>query len=460
MTIENKALKYAYNAHKGQIRKSEPDKPMILHPINVGKILKNYGFDENVVAAGYLHDVVEDTEKTFDDIKKDFGEDIASLVYGASEPDKSLSWEERKKHTIESIKDLDLRHKAVICADKISNLEDLYYLFGKNGKMDFSHFKRGLESQKWYYTNVYESLIKNEDKDNPIFLKLNECINNVFNHKENEFLSEIVFNDDKERLESLNKLHYKKLELLKLKSLFNQKEPYVIEFTGTPRTGKTTLINNLEDFFKKGGFKVSVLEEFTTSKKYKKEIYPKLKDQYKNIINTEIPKYVLHELIKEMIDSNSDIIIVDRSLFDRLIWADRLYLKNGFTNEEYEKYKTEYIPKIKHLIDVIIATYTDPITSIKRDYHANLALEERHFLNIQNIEEYNTSLNNMEKLGLEKKININKIDTTNRSEETISIEIANIILDNMRKTYIKRLEKTYKPEWWEVKEIEVKHKFN
>ena len=125
MGIEDKALDFAIKAHNGQVRKSEPDKPMIFHPINVGHILKEYGFDENVIAAGYLHDVVEDTEYTIEYIEKQFGDDIASLVYTASEPDKSLPWLDRKKHTIETIKEADIRHKAIVCADKISNLEDL-----------------------------------------------------------------------------------------------------------------------------------------------------------------------------------------------------------------------------------------------------------------------------------------------------------------------------------------------
>ena len=61
MNIELKAKEFAIKAHKGQVRKSDKEKPMIIHPINVGQILKQYGFDENVVSAGYLHDVVEDT---------------------------------------------------------------------------------------------------------------------------------------------------------------------------------------------------------------------------------------------------------------------------------------------------------------------------------------------------------------------------------------------------------------
>ena len=442
--IENKALKYAIKAHKDQVRKSEPDKPMIFHPINVGQILKEYGFDENVVAAGFLHDVVEDTDCTIEDIEKEFGDDITSLVYGASEPDKSLPWEERKKHTIESIKDMDIRHKALICADKISNLEDLNILFGKTAKYDFSAFKRGFKEQQWYYTGVYEALIQDEDEIHPIFNKYKDLLERVFyNGNVDVYLRNIIFDDDPELYKKLQVLDYKKKELLKLKRLSDKTGPYVIEFTGTPRTGKTTLINNLEDFFKKGGLSVDVLEEFTTSKKYKEKIYPTLKNNYKNVINTEIPKYVLEQL-KESIEKNKDIIIVDRSLLDRLIWANRLWCKGGFTKQEYHHYKDTYIPLIKEYIDIIIGTYANSTTSVKRDYKNSLALEERHFLNIDNVEEYNYSLGNVETLCKENKINFHRIDTEDRTEQDVSLETANIILDNAREEFIRRLKNTYK----------------
>ena len=165
MDIKEKAREFAINAHKGQVRKSDKEKPMVIHPINVANILKEYNFDDNVISAGYLHDVIEDTKYTKENLLKEFNEDIVSLVLGASEPDKSLSWEERKLHTINSIKKLDLRHKAIICADKISNLEDLRIIFETKGEKDFSAFKRGYEKQKWYYTEVYKSLIANEDKE-------------------------------------------------------------------------------------------------------------------------------------------------------------------------------------------------------------------------------------------------------------------------------------------------------
>ena len=76
--IKIKAKYFAIEAHKDQKRKSEPDKPMIIHPISVAMILEQYGFDDRVIAAGYLHDVVEDTKYTIEDIEKEFGRDIAS----------------------------------------------------------------------------------------------------------------------------------------------------------------------------------------------------------------------------------------------------------------------------------------------------------------------------------------------------------------------------------------------
>jgi (p)ppGpp synthase/HD superfamily hydrolase len=111
MEIKKIAKKFAIEAHKGQFRKADREKPMIIHPIEVANILESYGFDDNVVAAGFLHDVIEDTKYTNNDIEEKFGTDIESLVVGASEPDKSLSWEDRKKHTIEETRKLVMKRE-------------------------------------------------------------------------------------------------------------------------------------------------------------------------------------------------------------------------------------------------------------------------------------------------------------------------------------------------------------
>ena len=434
--ISNDAKVFAIKVHRGQRRKSDKDKPMVIHPINVANILREYNFDDNVIAAGYLHDTVEDTSTTLEDINKLFGEDIKSLVEGASEPDKSLSWEERKKHTIETIKTLDMRHKAVIAADKISNLEDLKILFEIKGEYDFSAFKRGFDDQKWYYTEVYNSLTLNDN--HPMFDRLKELIDYVFyNDHKDEYLINNIFNDNLDEYKELKKLQYKLKEITKLRSYVNNK-PYVIEFTGTPRTGKTTLINNLKDFFKKAGYNVKLINEFTTSKKYKEEVYPSLINKSYKELNIEIPKYIKANL-EEAIKENPDIIIVDRSLYDRLVWFDRLYQKNGLTKREFDSLFNMYMDIIKKTTDIIISTYTDPITSLKRDYMNNLSLENRSFLSEENIAEYNNALKDMEDKISNNKCNLKSFDTTGKDERIISIEVAKTILDDMKSKLIEKI---------------------
>ena len=434
MDVVEKAKIFAVRAHNGQVRKTETDKPMIVHLFDVASILKLYEFDDNVIAAGYLHDTLEDTKTTKDDILNNFNDDILSLILGDTEEDKSLSWKDRKTITINDAKVLDLRHKAIIIADKISNLEDMLIYFNKLGVKDFSVFNQGFELQKWYFENLYESLILNEDAEKEYFKRLKSLIDEIFNNEEDEYLKNTIFKNKENEFLEVKKLDAKKWEMAKLKRIFSVK-PYVIEFTGTPRTGKTTLINNLYDFFKKGKFKTSVLEEFTTSRRYKEELYPKLKNEYKNIVNTEIPKYVLKDLEEEL-QKNLDVILIDRSLFDRIIWVNRLYLNGGMEKQEYNDYLDTYIPLVNEKINIIIALKTDALTSIKRDYNANLSLEKRNFLNEKNVNEYNISLDNTLQMFKNKAY---EFDTTDLSQREISIEVAHKILDCYREQVISEI---------------------
>ena len=440
--IKEKAKLFAILAHNGQVRKNEPEKPMIIHPIGVGKLLEYYGYDDNVVAAGYLHDVVEDTKYLIEDIKKEFGDDIADLVMVASEPDKSLSWEERKKHTIKQTKTLPLRKKLVICADKINNLEDLIIKFQKTGIRDFSKFNRGEDKQKWYYTSIYESLIYNEDENLPIFNRLKNVLDKLFNNKENLFLKETIFSEDLDYYEKLKRLHAKKEELQRLRALCTLSKPFVIEFTGTPRTGKTTLINNLYDFFKKGGFNTQIIEEFTISKYYKEE----LKDRFKHMSSSESNIAIIECVYQQLIDAiknGKDIILIDRSLNDRQIWNYRRYKRGDMDETLYLETKEKYSVLSKELIDFLVITYADALVSLKRDYHSSLALENRSFLNIDNIDEYNQCLNSLINLFNSSVDDSILVDTTNKNMNDISTEVADNIMTSMRKKYINSFKNKY-----------------
>lgn len=442
MNLKEKAKRFAINAHKGEVRKSEPDKPMIMHPIGVGMLLEEYGYDDEVVSAGYLHDVVEDTSYTIFDIEKEFGKGVADLVMGASEPDKSLSWEERKIHTIEETKNLPLRNKLVICADKINNLEDLMIKFTKNGNRDFSAFKRGEDKQRWYYTSVYESLIYNEDKNLPLFKRLENVLEVVFKEKEDLFLKDTIFKDEEEHYEKLKKLNAQKLELKKLKSLCSLSKPFVIEFSGTPRTGKTTTINNLYDFFKKGGFDVSIIEEFTTSKYYKEVLKKEFEGKSLEELHISILEEV-YEQLQEALNCGNEIILVDRSLNDRQIWNYRRYLKGEFLENKYQEIKKKYKKISKDLIDFLVVTYADSLTSLKRDYLTSLSLEKRNFLNVHNIEEYNSSLKDLEDLFKESVDDFVLFDTSSSSLNDVAVEVASKIMPAIRKKYIRSFNDKY-----------------
>ena len=98
------ALRFALHAHEGQLRKGS-DIPYITHPVSVSAILAQYGYGEDLIIAGLLHDVLEDTAVTPVELEKRFGEDIALLVCGVTEREEGRSrlaraWEIRKEEAL------------------------------------------------------------------------------------------------------------------------------------------------------------------------------------------------------------------------------------------------------------------------------------------------------------------------------------------------------------------------
>ncbi len=177
MSIKDLAKKYAIKAHYNQIRKSN-GKPMIYHPLAVGDLLEDFGYDDDIISAGYLHDTVEDTQTTLEELESLFNKNIAKLVSNASEPDKSLSWEERKMHTINMVKNSSLNESVVILADKIHNIEDLTNELKIQGISVFNHFKRGIDKQLWYFEEIYNS-VPIEENDSDIVKRYGKALENL-----------------------------------------------------------------------------------------------------------------------------------------------------------------------------------------------------------------------------------------------------------------------------------------
>ncbi|MCM3476601.1 MULTISPECIES: HD domain-containing protein [Bacillaceae] len=178
MSVIEKAIEVAAKAHDHQYRKGT-NLPYISHPYTVGVLLLTFGYAEEVVAAGILHDTVEDTDLTLDDIKKDFGERIADIVRGASEKDKSLSWEERKQATIDHLATEPRDVCLIVCADKLHNLTTIKRELEREGEKVWTRFKRGREKQAWYYREVVHKL-ENKIANERIFVQLKNEVISVF----------------------------------------------------------------------------------------------------------------------------------------------------------------------------------------------------------------------------------------------------------------------------------------
>jgi len=153
------AIEYAARAHRDHFRKGTKI-PYIAHLISVAKILIEYECAEAVIVAGLLHDTVEDTSITLEDIRRSFGEEVARLVEAASEPDRSETWENRKRHTIEYLKTAPMDALLLCCADKLDNIRSIKEDYERFGESVWKRFRRAKDAQEWYYSALADLFLR------------------------------------------------------------------------------------------------------------------------------------------------------------------------------------------------------------------------------------------------------------------------------------------------------------
>lgn len=164
--ITDKALTFAKKAHQGQFRKGT-NMPYIIHPIETAEIVKNMTNDAEIIAAAFLHDVIEDTDITEEEIKKEFGQRVLNLVLAESEQrGKELqamsmeeSWEIRKKEKLEKLKLESEEVKIIALGDKLSNIRAIKKDYAELGEKLWNRFhQKDKQKQGWYYHELVEVL--------------------------------------------------------------------------------------------------------------------------------------------------------------------------------------------------------------------------------------------------------------------------------------------------------------
>ena len=194
MDIFDEAVCFAVNKHSGQTRKMA-GAPYILHPMEVASIVGTMTDDKDVLAAAVLHDTVEDTDATLDEIRKQFGKRIALLVMTETEekrPDRppAETWELRKEETLiilESTKDIGV--KMMWLGDKLSNMRSFARAYRKEGDALWQQFnQKDPAKQLWYYKRTIAGLsdLKGYDAYKEFVSLVNEVFQNQIGGNGNE----------------------------------------------------------------------------------------------------------------------------------------------------------------------------------------------------------------------------------------------------------------------------------
>ena len=174
----NHAFMFALEAHQGQFRKD--GKPYISHPFSVAMILAQNGACEDLICAGLLHDVIEDTEIKGDRIEKEFGSEVLRLIMFDTE-DKDKTWLERKKQTLEDLDNCDRDCAMLICADKLANIRDLEEIIDEFQENAWKYFKFGREYQEWLYRQYLDKLSRLSNLN--MYKELKQKVDIIFTNK-------------------------------------------------------------------------------------------------------------------------------------------------------------------------------------------------------------------------------------------------------------------------------------
>lgn len=190
MNVLEEAILFATEAHGGQMRKLA-NTPYILHPLEVASIISTLTSDLDTMAAGVLHDTVEDCDVDPKVIKEKFGARVSALVQSETEDKMSTrsaaeTWMERKEESLLMLgmtKDKDV--KILWLADKLSNIRSFYREYKKQGDAIWLALnQKDPKKQEWYYRTIASYL--SELSETAAYQEYILLVNGIFGNKTEE----------------------------------------------------------------------------------------------------------------------------------------------------------------------------------------------------------------------------------------------------------------------------------
>jgi (p)ppGpp synthase/HD superfamily hydrolase len=178
------AIKFAIKTHEVYQKQTRKGKEIayITHPLTVGVILASAGASEDVVAAGILHDTIEDSapEKkvTAQMLEERFGQHVAELVVSVTEKDRALSWDDRKRDALEHIENFSHDSLLVKSADIISNMSELVDDHARYSDDIFTRFNAPKEKIIAHQLASIDAIVMNWP-DNPLTEDLSELAKKI-----------------------------------------------------------------------------------------------------------------------------------------------------------------------------------------------------------------------------------------------------------------------------------------
>ena len=186
-SLLDKAILFAVKCHANTERRGK-GYPYIIHPLEAAEIVATITPDQELLAAAILHDTIEDTDATIEQIREQFGDRVANLVDDESEKrepncDKVASWRSRKEASINHLKQASRDSKIVALGDKLSNMRAIAHDYEELGDKlwDRFHAPNGKADHEWHYRGLAEALA--ELSDTHAYKEFVNYVNQVFGKK-------------------------------------------------------------------------------------------------------------------------------------------------------------------------------------------------------------------------------------------------------------------------------------